>query len=91
MIKRKLAGQQERSNLRTQMCFRGISIDTSLRLKVMAINRGIPLYQLLDELVDKAWKKQQDTPASAGVSGKIRKEVRKLLKAQVWAPSPLCQ
>ena len=80
---KKLANQKSRIGLRTQMDFKGINIETKLKLKIMAANRGVPLYQLLDEIVEQAFKKEQHTPARPGISGKIRKKVRKLLKAQV--------
>ena len=83
MISRKLANQKSRTRLRTQMDFKGINIETKLKLKIMAANRGVPLYQLLDEIVEQAFKKEQHTPARPGISGKIRKTVRKLLKTQV--------
>lgn len=83
MTSRKLANQKSRTTLRTQMDFKGINIETKLKLKIMAANRGVPLYQLLDEIVEQAFKKEQHTPARPGISGKIRKKVRKLLKAQV--------
>jgi len=83
MISRKLANQKSRTRLRTLMDFKGINIETKLKLKIMAANRGVPLYQLLDEIVEQAFKKEQHTPARPGISGKIRKKVRKLLKAQV--------
>lgn len=82
----KLANQKSRSELRTQMDFKGIDIETKAKLKLMAANRGIFLYQLLDELVEQAFKKEQNTPLKPGVASKIRKEVRKLLRAQVRAP-----
>ena len=88
---KKLANQKSRIELRTQMDFKGINIETKLKLKIMAANRGVPLYQLLDEIVEQAFKKEKHTPARPGISGKIRKEVRKLLKAQVRAPGSLCQ
>ena len=92
MIKpRKLANQKSRSELRTQMDFKGINIETRAKLKLMAANRGVPLYQLLDEIVEQAFKKEQYTLVRPGVAGKIRKEVRKLLRAQVQAPSSRCQ
>ena len=79
---KKLANQKSRIKLRTQMDFKGISIDTRLKLKLMAANRGVFLYQLLDEMVEQAFKKEQHTPAKPGVASLIRKELRKLLKAQ---------
>ena len=80
---KKLANRKSPIELRTQMDFKGISIETRLKIKMMAANRGIFLYQLLDEIVEQAFKKEQHTPARPGVAGRIRKEVRKLLKAQM--------
>ena len=79
---KKLANQKSRIELRTQMDFKGINIETKLKLKLMAANRGVPLYRLLDEIVEQAFKKEQHTLVRPGVAGKIRKEVRKLLKAR---------
>jgi hypothetical protein len=83
---KKLANQKSRIELRTQMDFKGINIETRAKLKLMAANRGIPLYRLLDEIVEQAFKKEQHTLVRPRVAGKIRKEVRKLIKAQVRAP-----
>ena len=88
---KKLASQKSRSELRTQMDFKGINIETRVKLKLMAANRGIPLYQLLDEIVEEAFKREQHTTVRPGVAGKILKEVRKLLRAQVRARGSLCQ
>lgn len=63
----KLANQKRRTELRTQMDFKGINILTRAKLKLMAANRGIPLYQLLDEIVGEAFKKEEDTLAKPGV------------------------
>ena len=79
---KKLANQKSRIKLRTQMDFKGINIETKLKLKLMAANKGIFLYQLLDKIVEEAFKKEQHTPAKPGVTGKISKELRKLLKAR---------
>jgi hypothetical protein len=65
------------------MDFRGIKIETRAKLKLMAANRGIPLYQLLDEIVEEAFKKEQYTLARPGVARKFLKTVRKLLQNQV--------
>ena len=62
------------------MNFKGINVETKLRLKAMALLRGIPLYQLLDEMVERAWEEEQDTPAAKAISHKLRKEIRKTLK-----------
>jgi len=78
MINRKLANQKSRTKLRTQMDFKGINIETKLKLKIMAANRGIPLYQLLDKMVDEAFEKEGDMPLRPGLSSKIAKEVRRL-------------
>jgi len=86
---KKLANQKSRIEFRTQMDFKGINTETRLKLKMMAANRGIFLYQLLDEIVEQAFKKEQNTPVRPGVYGKICREVRKLLTAQVRAPGSL--
>lgn len=88
---KKLANRKLRTELRTQMDFKGIGIETRAKVKLMAANRGIPLYQLLDEIVEEAFKKEQYTLVRSGVAGKILKEVRKLLKAQVRALDSLRQ
>ena len=88
---KKLANQKSGSKLRTQMDFKGINIETRAKLKLMAANRGIFVYQLLDEIVEEAFKKEGYTLVRPGVAGKIRKEVRKLLKAQLRVPGSLCQ
>jgi hypothetical protein len=83
---KKLANQKSRTELRTQMDFKGINIETRAKLKLMAANRGVPLYQLLDEIVGEAFKKEEYALAKPGVAHKLLKEVRKLLRAQVQAP-----
>jgi len=91
MIKRKLTNQESHANLHTQMDFKGISIETRLKLKIMAAARGIPPYQLLGEITEEAWQKVQNTIAKQGISGKMRKEARKLLQAQASASSLPCR
>lgn len=88
---KKLANQKSRSELRTQMDFKGINIETRAKLKLMAANRGIPLYRLLDEIVEQAFKKEQYTLVRPGVGGKIRKELGKLLRAHGRALGSLRQ
>jgi len=44
------------------MDFKGINIETKLKLKIMAANRGVPLYQLLDEIVEQAFKRNSALP-----------------------------
>jgi hypothetical protein len=83
---KKLANQKSRSELLTQMDFKGINIETKVKLKLIAANRGVPLYRLLDEIVEQAFKKEQYTLVRPGVAGKILKEIRNLLRAQVRAP-----
>ena len=79
---KKLANQKSRSELRTQMDFKGINIETRAKLKLMAANRGIPLYQLLDEIVEEAFKKEEHTLVRPGVAHRFLKTVRKLLEDQ---------
>ena len=80
---KKLAIPKSRSGLRTQMDFKGIKVETKAKLKLMSANRGVHLYQLLDEIVDEAFEKEQRQLVRPGVSSKIRRWVRKLLRAQV--------
>ncbi len=61
--------------MRTQVNFKGIDVETKLRLKVMAASKGVPLYQLLDEIVQKAWEKGQNRLGTPRISRKSRKEV----------------
>lgn len=68
------------------MDFKGIGIDTRVKLKLMAANRCIPLYQLLDELVEEAFEREANSIAGPGVAAKIRKEIRKTLMAAVRPP-----
>jgi hypothetical protein len=83
---KKLANQKSRTELRTQMDFKGINIETRAKLKLMAADRGIFLYRLLDEIVEEAFKKEQNNLVKPGVARKILKEAGKLLRAQVRAP-----
>lgn len=80
---KKLAKQKSSMELRTQMDFKGINIETRAKLKLMAANRGIPLCQLLDEIVEEAFKKEGDTLAKPGVARKFFKDMAELLRAQV--------
>ena len=50
----------ETGHLKINMSIRGVRSDTRLRLKVMAMGKGIPIYRLLDEIVDEAWQKEGD-------------------------------
>ena len=62
MISRKLANQKSRTRLRTQMDFKGINIETKLKLKIMAANRAVPLYQLLEAIAKKDNRSYRERP-----------------------------
>ena len=49
-------------------------------MKVLAAAQGIPVYKLIDQLIEEAWEREADTLATGAVLRKARKEVRKLLK-----------
>ena len=71
----------EADSFKTNMSIRGVTLDTRLRLKVMAIGKGVPIYRLLDEIVDKAWQKEKDKiPERPISSSRISKEVSKILR-----------
>ena len=83
--KKKLANQKSRTELRTQIDVKGIKLETKAKLKLMAANEGVFVYQLLDRIVEEAFEKEGYTLVKPGVAGKILKEVRKLLRAHVRA------
>ena len=83
---KKLATRKLRTELRTQMDFKGINVETRAKLKLMAAKRGIPLYQLLDEIVEEAFKKEQYTLVRPGVARKILKEGPKVARGSGAAP-----
>lgn len=68
------------------MDFKGIDIETRLKLKLMAANRGVPLYQLLDEMVEEAFEKERHSITTRVASRKFRKQVRKILIAVARTP-----
>ena len=71
----------ETVHLKINMSIRGVSSDTRLRLKVMAMGKGIPIYRLLDEIVDEAWQKEGDKIPKRHISSRsIGKEVSKILR-----------
>jgi len=71
----------EADSFKTNMSIRGVTPDTRLKLKVMAIGKGVPIYRLLDEIVDKAWQKEKDKiPGRPISSRRISKEVSKILR-----------
>lgn len=71
----------EADSFKTNMSIRGVTPDTRLKLKVMAIGKGIPIYRLLDEIVDKAWQKEKDKIPERPISSRrISKEVSKILR-----------
>jgi len=45
--------------MRTSMYIRGMDIETKMRLKMMAANKGIPIHKLVDLLVEDYWKKKK--------------------------------
>ena len=51
--------------MQTSMYIRGIDIEIKMRLKVMGANKGIPVYKLLDLLVEDYWEKRQNGFSSA--------------------------
>jgi hypothetical protein len=68
-------------HLRINMSVRGVTLDTRLKLKIMAVSKGVPIYRLLDEIVDKAWQKEKDkTPEQPVSSRRISKGVGRILK-----------
>ena len=71
----------EANSFKTNMSIRGVTLDTRLRLKVMAISKGVPIYRLLDEIVDKAWQKEKDKIPERPISSRrISKEVSNILR-----------
>jgi hypothetical protein len=62
---------------------RGVGVETIARIHVMAIGRGVPMYQLIDEMVAREWEEMGDEPIKPGVSGKIRKKVSHILSRAV--------
>ena len=71
----------EADSFKTNMSIRGVTLDTRLRLKVMAIGKGVPIYRLLDEIVDKAWQKEKDKIPERPISSRrISKEAGKILR-----------
>jgi len=63
------------------MSIRGVTPDTRLKLKVMAIGKSVPIYRLLDEIVDKAWQKEKDKIPKRPISSRrISKEVIRILR-----------
>ena len=79
---KKLETRNSGNRLRAQMDFKAIKMETRAKLKLMAANRAIPLYRLLDELVDEAFKKEEHTLVRPGVAHRFLKTVRKLLEDQ---------
>lgn len=71
----------ETEHLKTNMSIRGVTPDTRLKLKVMAIGKSVPIYRLLDEIVDKAWQKEKDKIPKRPISSRrISKEVIRILR-----------
>ncbi len=66
-------------NLGTRWSIRGISIETRVRIKAMALNRGIPVYRMIDEIVSKEWEREGNKPGRPRISRRLGKEVRRLL------------
>lgn len=71
----------EAVSFKTNMSIRGVTLDTRLKLKVMAMGKGVPIYRLLDEIVDKAWQKEKDKIPERPISSRrMSKEVSKILR-----------
>lgn len=70
----------EVQKMRVNVWLQGIDAETKVRMKVLAAAKGIPLYKLIDELIEEAWEREGDMAATKSVRRKARKEVRKLLK-----------
>ncbi|TET12728.1 MAG: hypothetical protein E3J81_10295 [Dehalococcoidia bacterium] len=64
--------------MRTNVWLQGIDAET--KMKVLAAAKGVPLYKLIDQLIEEAWEREGDMLATESVRRKARREVRKLLK-----------
>jgi hypothetical protein len=72
---------------RMDLSVRGVSAQTRLCLKTLSVHTGKPIYQLLDEMVARAWNEQSDqTVSREGNSRGLRKTLKKIL--QKYAQSP---
>jgi hypothetical protein len=67
---------------------RGVSVETIARIHVLALVRGIPMYQLIDDIVAGEWEKTRDEPIKPGGSGKIRKKISHILRRSVRSAQP---
>jgi hypothetical protein len=65
--------------IRETWAVRGVSAETVARIHVMALGRGVPIYQLMDQIVAREWGEMGDEPTRPGVSGKIKKRVSRIM------------
>jgi len=65
----------------TNWTIRQVSVVTRLRLRTLALNRGIPVSKVIDDLPAKEWERagKRKEVAVPGMSGKLKRETRKLL------------
>ena len=66
---------------------RGVSIETVMRIHVMALGRGVSIYRLIDYVISKEWEKQGNQPVRPGASSKIKKKVSAIIHHAVKQPT----
>jgi len=76
-----LGEMEEADNLRTDMSIKGVTIEARLKLKVMAIDKGLSIGRLLGEMVNKVWQEEGDRIQQRHISSRrLGKEFSKMLR-----------
>ena len=60
--------------------FRGVSPEVKLKLKLLSISMQIPMYRLLEIMVDSLWEQKKDQLTTIVGSARANKEVQKILE-----------
>jgi hypothetical protein len=74
--------------IRDTWSVRGVSAETIARIHVMALGRGVPIYQLMDQIVAREWGEMGDEPIQPGVSRRISKKVSHILQRAYRSKPP---
>lgn len=72
-------GEDDLANLKTKWSMRGISIETILRIKLMAFNKGMPIGKFIDVMAAREWEKAGNELAVPGLAQSARKLVHRAL------------
>ncbi len=73
-------GEPSKTGLRALWTVRGLDAETITRIHVLALNRKVPMYRLMDDIVAAEWEKVAGQRANSGVPKNLRKKAAAILR-----------